>query len=447
MELLEQINSILWGPVMLFLLLGTGVYFTVRLRFIQVRKFGAVLKQVFGGIFTKKENIEGGISSFQALTTAVAAQVGTGNVAGVATAIAAGGPGAVFWMWVSAFFGMATNFSEAVLAQKYKEKRGKEIVGGPAYYIEKGTGQRWLAVFFSLSIIIALGIIGNMVQSNSIANAVNKAFNIPTIWSGIFVAIITAAIIFGGIGRIAKVTEGLVPFMAVLYITGSLIIIISNYPQIIPAFRMIIISAFNPKAALGGAVGIGIQQAFRYGISRGLFSNEAGMGSTPHAHALATVDHPAQQGLVAIFAVFVDTIIVCSMTALVIMTTGAWSTSATGAALAQDAFTRGFGTYGNPFVAICLFFFAYSTVIGWSFFGESNVRYLFGKSALPVYRVAVLIAVVFGTTLEVPAVWALADTFNALMVAPNVIAILILSGSVVKLLREYENDFEPKHKK
>lgn len=446
MDILEKINSILWGPIMLFLLLGTGVYFSVRLRFIQVRKFGSVLKQVFGGMFSSKDAGKSGISSFQALTTAVAAQVGTGNVAGVATAISSGGPGAVFWMWVSAFFGMATNFSEAVLGQKYKEKHGDETVGGPAYYIEKGTNQKWLAVFFSFSIIIALGLIGNMVQSNSIANALYNAFKIPTLWSGIIVAIITSVIIFGGIERIAKVTEGLVPFMAVLYITGSLIIIIMNYKMIIPSLQTIVVGAFNPRAVLGGAAGISIQQAFRYGIARGLFSNEAGMGSTPHAHALAVVDHPVQQGLVAIFAVFMDTIVVCTMTAMVIMTTKASSSNETGAALAQDAFTRGLGAFGNPFVAICLFFFAFSTVIGWSFFGESNVRYLWGKRALPLYRGAVLIAIVLGTTLQVPAVWALADTFNALMVVPNVISILILSNAVIGLLKDYEKDFEPKAK-
>ncbi|MGR6837531.1 alanine/glycine:cation symporter family protein [Syntrophomonas erecta] len=440
LSIAESINDVLWGPIMLFLLLGTGVYYTLRTRFIQVRKFGQAYRQVFGGAFKKEAaDEEGELSSFQALTTSIAAQVGTGNLAGVATAIASGGPGAIFWMWVSAFFGMSTIFGEAVLAQKFRTRREGVVVGGPAYYISEGLGQHWLAVFFAIAIILALGFMGNMVQSNSIAVAVNTAFGIPKLAAGFLVAILVAAIIIGGVKRIGQVTQYLIPIMAFFYFLGGIVIIFLNLDQVGPAFRSIFVAAFNPQAIGGGLLGVSVREAFRYGVARGIFSNEAGLGSTPHAHAVADVKHPAQQGLVAMMAVFIDTALICTMTALIILVSGADYTKSTGAVLTQIAFAQGFGAgFGPSFLAIALFFFAFSTILGWYFFAESNVRFLFGKKALRIFQLLVLLFVIFGTTLEVPLVWELADVFNGLMIIPNLIAVLGLSGIAMAVLRDYE---------
>ncbi|TYR79257.1 alanine:cation symporter family protein [Priestia megaterium] len=422
---------------MIAFLLGVGIMYTLRLRFIQITMLKQAFIQTFGGMFKKDQMNTSGISPFQALATSVAAQVGTGNLAGVATAIAMGGPGAIFWMWVSSFFGMATIFAEAVLAQKYKEERDGQIVGGPAYYIRKGVGSKFLAGFFAVSIIIALGFIGNMVQSNSIAASFDT-FNIPRIVIGVVVAALISFIIFGGIQRIAKIAEFVVPFMALFYIVGSLIIVTLNFSGIVEAFQLIFNAAFNPTAATGGVIGATIKEAIRYGVSRGLFSNEAGMGSTPHAHAAAKVEHPAQQGLVAIIAVIIDTVIICTLTALVIIMTKSYKTGLNGIQLTQESFTRGLGDLGYPFIAICLFFFAFTTILGWYYFGENNVNYLFGKKAVNVYRSLVLLFIVLGSTLDVELVWELADTFNALMVFPNVLALFILSSVVVKIYKEYK---------
>ncbi|WP_138202798.1 alanine/glycine:cation symporter family protein [Haloimpatiens lingqiaonensis] len=439
LEFVQNINKVLWNYILIFLLCGTGIAFTFGLKFVQVRKFGAAFKKAFGGISLRgKKAGEDGMSSFQALATAIAAQVGTGNLAGAATAIAAGGPGAIFWMWLSAFFGMGTIFGEAVLAQVYKEKVDGQITGGPAYYIRKGLNSKFLAGFFSISIIIALGFIGNMVQANSIGTAFSKAFSIPTLVVGIITAALAGLIFVGGISRIAAVTEKIVPLMALLYIIGSLFIVIANWAHIIPAFKMIFVGAFNPKAATGGLIGVGVKEAVRYGVARGLFSNEAGMGSTPHAHAVAKVKHPEDQGLMAIVGVFIDTFVILTLTALVILTTGALDGKTTGIELTQKAFELGLGNFGNIFIAVSLFFFAFSTIIGWYFFGESNIRYLFGNKGLPVYRLLVLAFIVVGTTMEVKLVWELADTFNGLMVIPNVIALLGLMGVVKKSLKKYE---------
>lgn len=439
LSVVKNINGVLWGYVLIFLLCGTGIYFAFILKFVQVRKFKDGFKRTFGGISLKGAKAgSDGMSSFQALSTAIAAQVGTGNLAGAATAIAAGGPGAIFWMWVSAFFGMGTLFSEAILAQVYKEKVDGEVTGGPAYYIKKGLGNKFLAVFFAVSIIVALGFMGNMVQSNSIGTAFKNAFGVNPLIVGVILAVIAGFIFIGGIGRIASVTEKMVPLMAAFYLLGGLIILVLNAEHLIPAFKMIFVGAFNPKAATGGLIGATVKEAMRYGVARGLFSNEAGMGSTPHAHAVAKVKHPAEQGVVGIISVFIDTFVVLTMTALVILTTGAWQAKTTGIQLTQDAFIRGMGPIGSPFIAICLLFFAFSTIIGWYFFGEANVKFLFGKKGLLPYRVLVIIFIIVGTALEVPLVWELADMFNGLMVVPNLIALLALSKVVVKSLKEYE---------
>ncbi|EJP6472915.1 alanine/glycine:cation symporter family protein [Clostridium sp. FAM 1755] len=441
----KSINNVLWNYVLIFLLCGTGILFTVSLKFVQVSKFKESFKKAFGGMSLKgKKAGSDGMSSFQSLATAVAAQVGTGNLAGAATAIVSGGPGAIFWMWISAFLGMATIFGEAVLAQVFKEKVNGEVTGGPAYYISKGLKSKFLASFFSISIILALGFIGNMVQANSIGVAFSNIFNIPSWIIGIIVAILGLIVFIGGIGRIASVTEKMVPIMALFYIIGSIIILVSNYTNILPSFKLIFVSAFNPKAAIGGVAGVTVKQAIRYGVARGLFSNEAGMGSTPHAHAVAKVKHPVEQGLVAIVGVFIDTFIVLTFTALVILATGVLDGKTTGIELTQNAFIKGLGNFGGYFIAIALFFFAFSTIIGWYFFGEANVKYLFKGKGLNIYRILVGIFIVAGTTLKVDLVWELADTFNGLMVIPNVIALIALVKIVKESLKDYNENFEVK---
>ncbi|MBS4959672.1 MAG: sodium:alanine symporter family protein [Clostridiales bacterium] len=445
-SIVEVVNKFLWDFALLFLLCGTGIYFTIRLNFVQIRKFGEGMRRVFGTFsMNGKKATEDGMSSFQSLTTAIAAQVGTGNIAGAATAIASGGPGAIFWMWLSAFFGMATIYSEASLAQKYKTRVHGEVTGGPVYYIKAafhGKFGTFLAVFFSVAIILALGFMGNMVQSNSIGAACQTAFGVNPLYVGIVCALIAAFIFIGGAKRIASVTEKIVPVMALLYIIGCLAILAVNYKNLGNAFMQIFVLAFDPQAMAGGVAGISVREAIRFGVARGLFSNEAGMGSTPHAHARAIVKHPCDQGTVAMIGVFVDTFVVLTLTALVIISTGALSSGATGSELAQIAFNSVFGNFGNIFIAVCMFFFAFSTIIGWYFFGEINVKYLFGVKAVKIYAALVVLFVIVGSTLKVDLVWDMSDMFNGLMVIPNLIALLALSGVVVKLHKSHQEKDE-----
>ena len=436
------LNTILWDYSLLVLLLGTGIIYTFQLKFIQVRKFKEGMKALFGNFSLHGENGGNGLSSFQALTTAIAAQVGTGNIAGAATAIASGGPGSIFWMWVSAFFGMATIYAEAVMAQHTKEVKDGTVVGGPVYYIKhvfKGKFGSFLATFFSVAIILALGFMGNMVQSNSIGVSFQNAFNVNPLFLGIFVAIVAGIIFIGGIKRIARFTEKIVPLMAVLYVIGCLIILIMNPSGLVEAFKSIFVGAFNPNAIMGGALGVTVQKAMRYGVARGLFSNEAGMGSTPHAHATADVKHPSEQGIIAMMGVFIATFIILTMTALVILSTGVLGNGLTGSELAQSAFDVGFGSFGKVFIAFCMLFFAFTTIVGWYYFGEVNVRYLFGEKMVKVYAVIVVICVVIGSTLKVDLVWNMSDMFNGLMVLPNLIAMLACMGIVKKITKDYEN--------
>ena len=450
-NIVAAVNDVLWNKylVLLFLLLGSGIYFTIRTGFVQVRKFGEGMRLVFGNISLKgKEAGKDGMSSFQALATAIAAQVGTGNIAGCASALVSGGPGAVFWMWVSAFFGMATIYGEAVLAQKYKEvSEDGAVSGGPIYYIKaafKGKLGTFMAGFFAVAIILALGFMGNMVQSNSIGDAFYTAFGVPKIAAGFVVAAVSAFIFLGGVKRIAAITEKLVPIMAIFYICGALIAIGMNAQNILPALQSIFVGAFTPQAVMGGAIGISIKEAVRFGVARGLFSNEAGMGSTPHAHAMAKVEKPQDQGAVAMVGVFIDTFIVLTLTALVILTSGMLGTTGadgqmlTATALAQAAFNNSFGSFGNAFVAICLLFFAFSTIVGWYFFGESNVNALFkgSKKATFLYGVIALVFIVVGSFQKVTLVWDMSDMFNGLMVIPNLLAVLALSGIVAKVAKD-----------
>lgn len=451
-DLVLKVNDVLTGSVLIIALVGIGLLFTFKLGFIQIRGFKDGWNRTFGGLFSKKGDAgKDGMSSFQALATAIAAQVGTGNIAGAATAIAVGGPGAIFWMWISAFFGMSTIFAEAVMAQKFKQVSDDgTVTGGPVYYIRgafKGTFGKVLAAIFAVLIIFALGFMGNAVQSNSIAASWNTAFGIPKIAMGIFVAVVSLFVFTGGMKRIAKVTELIVPIMAAFYIVGSLIVIFANVTAIPAAFHDIIVGAFKPAAVAGGAMGATLKLAVQKGVARGLFSNEAGMGSTPHAHAVAKVKHPVEQGFVAMIGVFIDTFVILNLTALVIITTGSRTTGLTGAQLSQYAFSTLYGKFGEIFIAICMLFFAFSTIIGWYFFGEANIRYLFGAKAVKIYSIIVCICVALGSLQEVELVWNMADCFNSMMVIPNAIALVALSGLVKKTHDDYYNNFLPNQKK
>ena len=439
--LADYVNVLLWDYFLTYGLLFAGLYFSIRFGFPQVTRMWEALKQVFGKLFKKDVSQEGSMSSFQALATAVAAQVGTGNVAGVATAILGGGPGAIFWMWVSAFLGMGTIFNEAILAQVYRmrDRNKGDLVGGPAYYLSKGVGSNALAKFFSVSLIVALGFIGNMVQSNSIASAVTTAFAIPEWVTGLVIALAAILIFAGGMKRIATFAEFVVPIMALVYIVASLVILFLFRDNVIPAFKMIFVGAFTPQAAIGGIAGASVRAAVQKGVARGLFSNEAGMGSTPHAHAVAHVDHPVQQGLAAMVGVFIDTVIVCSATALIILVTESYLDPALkGAQVTQAAFSIAFGGGGSVLLAICLTFFAFTTIIGWYYFGESNIKYLFGTKGVLPYQILVAIFIFLGALQEVDIVCMLADTFNALMVIPNLFGLFFLSNQVKGILEDYD---------
>ena len=444
LNLVEKGNEFLMSYFLVAVLFGTGIYYTIRLRFIQVRRFKEGFKLVFGNFNMNGEKHEKGeMTPFQSVATAIAAQVGTGNLAGAATALIGGGPGAIFWMWLSAFFGMATIYAEAVLAQQYKTEVDGEVTGGPVYYIKaafKGAFGRGLAVLFAVFIILALGFMGNMVQSNSIGAAFSEVFalcnlNVPPVAVGAVIAALSLVIFLGGTKRLAAVVEKLVPIMAGFYIVGSLILIGMNITHVPEAFLLILKGAFNPSSVVGAAAGITVREAIRYGVARGLFSNEAGMGSTPHAHARAKAKSPHHQGLCAMISVFIDTFIILNLTVFSILTTGVINSGKDGTALTQEAFFQGFGSIGIVFVAVCLLFFAYSTILGWHFFGLTNVEYLFGKKAAAVYSVLVCVFIVIGSALKVQLVWSLADFFNGLMVIPNALALLALSGLVVKLSR------------
>jgi alanine or glycine:cation symporter, AGCS family len=445
LSIVQKINMYLSDYILIVLLVGTGLFFSIKTRFVQVRCFKEGWNRTFGNFSLHGGKQESGISSFQALATAIAAQVGTGNIIGASGAILIGGPGAIFWMWIIAFFGMATIYSEAVLAQETREVREDGSVhGGPVYYIKRAFPNafgKFLAGFFAVAIILALGFMGCMVQSNSIGETCSNALGVPSWVVGIFVTVIAAIIFIGGIQRIASVTEKMVPVMAVLYLLGGFAVLIVRFKYIPETIGMIFKYAFVPNAIIGGGIGYALKTAISQGVKRGLFSNEAGMGSTPHAHAMANVKKPHDQGVVAMIGLFFDTFVVLTMTALVVISTlyAGNGPLASGAAdgitktnMAQLAFSTILGDEGGAlFVAVCLFFFAFSTVISWNFFGRVNVEYLFGKKALPVYSVLALCFIFLGSCLSNDLVWELTDMFNQLMVIPNVIALIALSSIVV----------------
>ena len=447
-NLVAKGNSFLWSFLLIVLLCGTGIYYTIRLRFIQVRKFGEGWKLVFGHLSLNGEKHEKGeMTPFQSIATAIAAQVGTGNLAGAATALLGGGPGAIFWMWVSAFFGMSTIYAEATLAQNFKTEVNGEVTGGPVYYIKaafKGTLGKVLAGLFAIFIVLALGFMGNMVQANSIGAAFTEAFGafnitISPVVIGVIVAAVAAFVFLGGTQRLASVVEKVVPIMAGVYIVGSLILIIMNIANLPAAIKMIFVGAFDPQAVLGAGAGIAVKEAIRFGVARGLFSNEAGMGSTPHAHARATAENPHKQGLCAMISVFIDTFVILNLTVFSVLTTGALESGKNGTALTQAAFMRGFGTFGIVFVAVFLLFFAFSTILGWPFFGLINAKYLFGDGAAKIYSLLGVVCIIIGSALKLELVWDLADFFNGLMVIPNAMALLALSGLVVKICNKYSD--------
>ena len=469
-KIVDTVNTYLSDYILIFLLVGVGLYFSIRTRFVQVRCFGEGMRNVFGNIKLKGEKQKGGMSSFQALATAIAAQVGTGNIVGASGAIFVGGPGAIFWMWVIAFFGMATIYAEAILAQKTRAvSEDGSISGGPVYYIKeafKGKLAKFLAVFFAVAATLALGFMGAMVQSNSIAANFAEVFSVFSVDAtavkiavGILVSLAVAFILIGGVERLASVTEKIVPLMAVIYIFGGILVIFINITKIPATFGMIFKYAFAPDAMLGGAVGVALKAAISQGAKRGLFSNEAGMGSTPHAHALANVKNPHTQGTVAMTSVFIDTFVVLTVTALVVISSlyaGGVITPEnyasirdsgliSGANMAQMAFSQTFAKIfgaaagdiiGKIFVAVCLLFFAFSTIISWNYFGEVNFTYLFGKKSRIVYSVIAVIFVFLGAVLSNDLVWALTDMFNNLMVIPNTIALVALGGVVVETFKK-----------
>ncbi|MBQ7236701.1 MAG: sodium:alanine symporter family protein [Clostridia bacterium] len=449
-----KVNEVLADYILVILLVGVGLYFTIRTRFVQVRCFGQGLKKVFGGINFKGGKQKSGMSSFQAFTTAVAAQVGTGNIVGACGAIIAGGPGAIFWMWIIAFLGMATIYAEAVLAQKTKKVNDDGTVsGGPVYYIRtafKGKFGKFLAGFFAVAVIICLGFVGAMVQSNAISSAVASAGGFDyTKWgwiAGIVIAILAAIIFIGGAKRIASVTEKIVPIMAIIYLLGGLIILAVNITALPTAFWFIIKYAFTPQAIIGGGVGAALKKAISMGAKRGLFSNEAGMGSTPHAHAQANVKTPHEQGAAAMVSVFIDTFVVLTITALIVITSiyvknpelkaVVDSSNMVQVAISSLFVNADVGTIiGAVFVAVCLAFFAFSTIISWNLFGRINFEYLFGKKSSVIYSVIAVIFVFLGSLLSNKLVWNFNDFFNYLMVIPNVIALFALSNMVVKELK------------
>jgi AGCS family alanine or glycine:cation symporter len=440
MNINSAINSVVWGPVLLILVLGTGTYLSFMTGFFSITKIGYVLKNTLFKMFAKDDKGEGEVTAFQAVATALAATVGTGNIAGVATAIALGGPGAVFWMWLAAIMGMTTKYAEVVLAVNYREKtEDGRFVGGPMYYITNGLGKswKWLAVLFAFFGTFASFGIGCMVQSNSVALSAQSTFGIPVLATGIVLAILTAVVIVGGIKRIGAFTEKLVPFMAALYILGGLWLLISNAAKIPAAFAMIFSNAFTGTAAVGGFAGTVMMQAIRFGIARGIFTNEAGLGSAPIAHAAATTDHPVRQGLWGVFEVFTDTIVICSITALSILVTGVWETGESGAVLSAMAFDTGIPVVGRFIVSIGLILFAYSTILGWEYYGERCLEYLAGTKPIIVYRLLWVVAVVVGAIGGLEFMWDLADTLNGLMAFPNLVGVLILSPVVFKLTREF----------
>jgi AGCS family alanine or glycine:cation symporter len=435
-SVLNTLSSFIWGPFTLVLLLGVGIYLSLGLKLMPWRQILHAFKLLLRG---RKSEGDGEIPPFQALMTAMSATVGTGNIAGVAAAIFIGGPGAIFWMWITALFGMATKYAEAVLAVKYRETDDLgRYVGGPMYYIKNGLGKNWhwLGFLFALFGTVAAFGIGNMVQSNSVADALHSNFDINTTTTGLVIAGLAALVILGGIKRIGTVASKLVPIMAILYIAGSLIILLSNISEVPAALGIIVDSAFNGHAAVGGFTGATIMMAIQFGIARGIFSNEAGLGSAPIAHAAAQTNNPVRQGMIGMLGTFIDTIIICTMTALVIIISGAWTSGETGASLSSMAYASSI-PFGEYIISFGLVVFAFTTILGWSYYGERCAEFIFGTKIILPYRLLWIVAVFVGASQKVNLIWILADVMNGFMAIPNLIALGLLSPIVFKITQEY----------
>ena len=436
-SILSAIDSFIWGAPLLILLSGTGLYLTLRLGFIQIR----YLPRALGYLFKKDKGGKGDVSSFAALCTALAATIGTGNIVGVATAVQAGGPGAIFWMWLVALLGMATKYAECLLAVKYRvrDKNGF-MAGGPMYYIERGLGIKWLAKLFALfGVMVAFFGIGTFPQVNAITHAMQDTFNVPVLVTAIIVTLLVGLIILGGVKRIATASSVIVPFMAILYVTTSLVIILLNIEKVPDAISLIIYSAFNPQAALGGAVGFTVMKAIQSGVARGIFSNESGLGSAPIAAAAAQTREPVRQGLISMTGTFLDTIIVCTMTGIVLVLTGAWNNpELAGATVTNYAFAQGLGTsIGATIVTVGLLFFAFTTILGWCYYGERCFVYLVGIRGVKLYRLAYIVLVGLGSFLHLNLIWIIADIVNGLMAFPNLIALIGLRKVVIEETKDY----------
>ena len=439
-DLIKQLNGLVWGPLMLVLILGTGLVLMIGLKGMPIAKLGHGLKMLWRGRDESKSKGEGDISPFNALMTSLAATIGTGNIAGVATAIFLGGPGALFWMWMTALVGMATKYSEAVLAVHFREtdENGNKV-GGPMYYIKNGLSSRfaWLGTAFAIFGALAGFGIGNTIQANSVADVLSSNLGVSPLMTGFVMAILVAMVLLGGIKRIAIVAGKLVPFMAISYVLAGLIILAMHASLLPAAFDLIFTYAFTPIAATGGFAGAAVWAAIRFGVARGVFSNEAGLGSAPIAHAAAKTDSPVQQGTIAMMGTFIDTIIVCSITGLVIIVSGAWTSGETGATLSSLAFESVLPGFGGIIVSFGLCIFAFTTILGWSIYGEKCVEYLFGVRSITPFRILWIIAIPLGATANLSFIWLVADTLNALMALPNLIALLLLSPVVFKLTKDY----------
>ncbi len=435
-QIIDQINGFVWGPVMLTLLLGTGIFLTIGLKGMTISHIPYAFKQLFKG---RQGSGDGEISPFNALMTSLSSTIGMGNIAGVATAIGLGGPGALFWMWCAAFVGMATKYAEAVLAVNYREtdEAGRKV-GGPMYYIKNGLGDKWkwLGGAFALFGSLAGFGLANTVQSNAVSQVLETNFNVPTVISGIVMAVLVGGVLLGGIKRIASVAGKLVPFMAALYMTATFIILVMKAPAIPAAIILVVDSAFNGAAATGGFAGATLMLALRMGIARGIFSNEAGLGSAPIAHAAAETNSPVRQGTIAMLGTFIDTLIICTMTGLVLIVTGVWSGEPQGAAMTLAAFT-GALPYGDIILSLCVALFAFTTMLGWSYYGERCAEFLLGPRVITPFRVLWVIGIFVGTQMSLELVWKMTDALNGLMAIPNLIALLLLSPIVFKLTREY----------
>ncbi|WP_100638996.1 alanine/glycine:cation symporter family protein [Marinobacter salexigens] len=439
-NIVGAINGLVWGPPMLIMILGVGLFLSLGLKLMPVLKLGTGIRLMWTGRSSKDAESDGEIPPFQALMTALAATVGTGNIAGVATAIFLGGPGALFWMWLTALVGMATKYSEAVLAVRFREVDERGVhVGGPMYYIRNGLGKKWawLGVLFAIFAAIAGFGIGNTVQANSVADVMEATFGLPHWISGIILMVLVGLVLIGGIRRIGQVASALVPLMALSYLTAGLVVLAINISEVPAAFALIFEHAFSPIAAEGGFAGAAVWAAIRFGVARGIFSNEAGLGSAPIAHAAAQTKNPINQGMVAMLGTFIDTIIICTITGLVIITSGTWTSGESGAELTSMAFAHALPGVGDYVVALALAIFAFTTLLGWSFYGERSVEFLFGVKAIVPYRVAWILAIPLGATVNLGLVWLVADTLNAMMALPNLIALLLLSPVVFKLTKEH----------